>query len=412
MIEINTGRLIQLARPAAEVFVANPEIADVQVNSPRTIYVYGRAAGETTIFAQGPDGERLLALNLLVTPNLGRLRATLASVLPGEEIAVRAIDAGVALTGQVSSPTAAANAVALAQTLLGKEAVVMNLLALATPAQVNLRVRVAEVSRDATKQLGVNWEAIFRSGNFVFGLATGRDAVDGNGTFLRSETTDSLSFAYRGDNADINAVVDALEAEGLLTVLAEPNLTAISGETASFLAGGEFPVPVPEEDDRVAVEFKEFGVRLGFVPTVLDKGRITLRVRPEVSELSENGAIDIRGLHIPALSTRRAETTVELGSGQSLVIAGLLQNTTSRNLRNLPGLSDLPILGQLFRSARYRRNETELVIIITPYLVRPVDRPDALATPLDRFAPAEPWPSATAAPAPPIALGPGGFIVD
>jgi pilus assembly protein CpaC len=193
----------------------------------------------------------------------------------------------------------------------------------------------------------------------------------------------SLFGNYASNDVNVSAIVDALERDGLVNVLAEPNLTALSGETASFLAGGEFPVPVGQDNDQIQIEFKQFGVSLAFTPTVLTANRISLRVRPEVSDLSDKGAIRVRDLTIPALSTRRAETTVELGSGQSFAIGGLISNSTRSNLEKVPGLGDLPVLGALFRSNGFRRSETELVIIVTPYLVAPVSAPQVLATPLD-----------------------------
>jgi pilus assembly protein CpaC len=266
----------------------------------------------------------------------------------------------------------------------------VNRLRVSSATQVSLRVRVAEVSREVTKLFGINWDAVFTPGDFVFGLATGRDFLVGN-TITRLESgsglTGSILGGYSNGSANVNALIDALERESLVTVLAEPNLTALSGETASFLAGGEFPIPVGRDNDEIEIEFKEFGVSLAFTPTVLGPDRISLRVRPEVSDLSPNGAIKLGDLQIPAISTRRAETTVELGSGQSFAIGGLLSNETRTNLEKLPGLGDLPVLGALFRSSEFRQSESELVIIVTPYLVRPT-MPSRLRTPVDGFVPA------------------------
>jgi pilus assembly protein CpaC len=261
-------------------------------------------------------------------------------------------------------------------------------MSVAAPTQVNLRVRVAEVSREVTKLFGINWEGIFSPGDFLFGLATGRAFTTAGGLpFLRPSDAgglgNSLSGTYSNGDVSVNGIVDALEREGLINVLAEPNLTALSGETASFLAGGEFPVPVGQDDNNnIEIQFKQFGVSLAFTPTVLSAGRISMRVRPEVSDLSDKGAIKLNDLVIPALSTRRAETTVELGSGQSFAIGGLISNSTRNNLDKVPGLGDVPVLGPLFRSTRFQRSESELVIIVTPYLVAPVGGA-RLATPRD-----------------------------
>jgi pilus assembly protein CpaC len=258
------------------------------------------------------------------------------------------------------------------------------------PSQVHLRVRVAEVSRDVIKEFGFNWETLFDAGDFTFGFASGRDLVNGSGSVLRGPVSaggdvPGIGFgSYNSSRASVNAAIDALAQEDLVTVLAEPNLTALSGETASFLAGGEFPIPIASDDDDIEIEFKEFGISLAFTPTVLSGNRISLRVRPEVSELSENGAITVGGLTIPALATRRAETTVELGSGQSFAIGGLLSNGVQNSVSKFPGLGDLPVLGTLFRSQRFQSSETELVILVTPYLVQPVDAP-VLATPVDGY---------------------------
>jgi pilus assembly protein CpaC len=255
---------------------------------------------------------------------------------------------------------------------------------------VHLRVQVAEVSREVIKEFGINWEALFETGNFSFGFAQGRDVLSGN-SFLRAPTNAGSSVPgsifgnYTSGSASISTAVDALAEEGLVNILAEPNLTALSGETASFLAGGEFPIPVATDEDKVEIEFKEFGISLAFTPTVLSSNRISLRVRPEVSELTDNGAITLSGLTIPALATRRAETTVELGSGQTFMVGGLLSTDVQSAVSKFPGLGDLPVLGALFRSQRFQSNETELVILVTPYLVRPIDDRKLVARPTDGF---------------------------
>ena len=294
-----------------------------------------------------------------------------------------------------SSWAAASTMQALAQDVrdavgrfLGQNETIVNRMNVAAPTQVSLRVRVAEISREVFKLFGFNWESLLTPGDFVFGLATGRPLGGGNALNSRFVDTNgaanAVSGSYSGNNLSIDGVMDALERDGLVTILAEPNLTALSGETASFLAGGEFPVPVGVDDNEISIEFKEFGVSLAFTPTVLSRDRISLKVRPEVSELSDNGAIRLRDLVIPALSTRRAETTVELGSGQSFAVGGLISSATRNNVEKFPGLGDLPILGTLFRSSNFRQKESELVIVVTPYLVRPVSEP-VLALPTDGY---------------------------
>jgi pilus assembly protein CpaC len=390
-LEVRKGRVIRLPRPAATVFVADPEIADVQAQSPSIVYLFGRKAGETSLYAVDEDDQLLLRTHVTVEHNLSGLRRAVEQLLPSSRVTVSTVDGSIVLDGTVDSPLQAQELRELAGRFLGEEELLLNRVQVTAPTQVHLRVRVAEVSRDVLKEFGINWEALLEAGNFTFGLVSGRPVSDGFGNFLRGPTTsanqtfaDSLFGSFDNGDLTVNTALDALAEEGLINVLAEPNLTALSGETASFLAGGEFPVPIDSDNDGITIEFKEFGISLAFTPTVLSADRISLRVRPEVSDLSEKGAINIAGLVIPALATRRAETTVELGSGQSFAIGGLLSSDIENAVSKYPGLGDLPVLGTLFRSQRFRSNETELVILVTPYLVRPVDEP-VLAAPTDGY---------------------------
>lgn len=382
-VEVNKGRLVRLEQPVTSVFVADPAIADVQVKSPTLVYVFGKKSGETSLFAVDGEDQLLANFRISVTHNLSALDTALRRYMPDAAINVSTLGDAVVLTGNVKSPSQSEDARSLAARLAGGDANVINRLAVNGPNQVNLRVRIAEVQRSVVKQFGINWESLFRGGSFLFGLATGRDVIEaGTRTILRDGASDTLAAGYQGGNWDLNAVIDALENQGLISVLAEPNLTTTNGETASFLAGGEFPVPVPQDANTITIEFKKFGVGLAFTPTILGDGRINMRVRPEVSQLSSTGEVRISNFVIPALTTRRAETTVELGSGQSFAIAGLIQNNSTHDVRKFPGLGDLPILGALFRSDNFRRNETELVIVITPYVVQPVSDP-RIALPTD-----------------------------
>jgi pilus assembly protein CpaC len=263
---------------------------------------------------------------------------------------------------------------------------VVNRLSVATPLQVNLKVRIAEVNRSLTKSIGVHLFSSEPKRGFKFGICQGSGgSTSGPGSspfdvssLLSGGTT--LGAAGKLFGLDLAGAIDLAAKDGLVTILAEPNLTALSGETASFLAGGEFPIPVSQGNQSVTIEYKQYGVSLAFTPIVLADGRISMRVRPEVSELSDAGALKLGGFNVPALTTRRAETTVELGSGQSFMLAGLLRNSNTNSIDKAPFLGDLPILGALFRSTKYRRQETELVIIVTPYLVRPVSNQLALPT--------------------------------
>lgn len=389
-IEVGKGQVIRLPRPAATVFVADPEIADVQAQSPSIIYLFGRKAGSTSLFAVDDEDQLLLRSAVRVDHNMKGLQEAIDRLLPKSTVSVSSVDGSIVLDGEVDNPTQAEALRTLASRFLGEDESLLNRTNVGAPTQVHLRVRVAEVSREVIKEFGFNWENLFNSGNFSFGFASGRELLaEGGGIFRGAANAGGnapgLGFgSFNSGSASVNTAIDALAEEGLVTVLAEPNLTALSGETASFLAGGEFPIPVASDDNEIEIEFKEFGISLSFTPTVLNQHRISLNVRPEVSELSENGAITINGLTIPALATRRAETTVELGSGQSFAIGGLLSNGVQNSVSKFPGLGDLPVLGTLFRSQRFQTSETELVILVTPYLVKPISEP-ILATPVDGY---------------------------
>ena len=402
-LEVNEGQIIRLPRPAQNVFIGNPKVADVSVMSPRIIYIFGKKTGATTFYAVD-SSERIMAKReVSVGHNLSRLREELNRLMPGGGIRVSSVNAGIVLSGQVPSERHSEDAKLLAQRFLnGEKEQIINRLEIVLPNQVNIRVRIAEVTKEVLEQLQFNWEQTY-DGAVILGVATGNpvlagslagisnisppipNAVPGTDAFLTRTGTavDSIFGGGSVGDFDINGVLDILAEDGLVAILAEPNLTAVSGETASFLAGGEFPIPIATDADTISIEFKEFGVSLSFTPTVLDDRRISLLVRPEVSQLSNEGAIQINNLIIPALRVRRTETTVELGSGQSFAIAGLQLQNTVYDMEKTPGLADIPILGALFTSKRFERDESELAIIVTPYLVTPSNGP--LATPMDRY---------------------------
>jgi pilus assembly protein CpaC len=414
-IQVGKGLLINLQHDADTVFVADPTIADVQVKSPKLIYLYGKEPGNTSLYAVDAQQTVLLSRPVSVKRDVSELQSALHQLVPDGSVRVSSVNKSLVLSGNVGSSVAAEEARHLASTFVGDENQLVNHVTVNSPYQVNLRVRIAEVTRTVTKELGINWETMLRAGGFAFGVATGNpvmgvpssttsnvinsnylpgvtsSGVSGAGYFTRNPglggtSTNSYIAGYNSSNANINTVIDALDQNGLVNILAEPSLTAMSGETASFLAGGEFPIIIPGGQlGQTTVEFKQYGVSLAFTPLVLNSGRISLRVRPEVSQLTNTGAVEISGINIPALTTRRTETTVELGSGQSFAIGGLLQNNTNDTINKIPGLGDLPILGPLFRSTQFQRNESELVIIVTPYLVQPSDQ--RIATPLDGFRP-------------------------
>jgi pilus assembly protein CpaC len=400
-LDVDQAQMIDLGEPASTVFVANPEIADVQVpgapNSAKFL-VFGRKAGKTTIFAV-TRSNRVVSYAVSVRRQVGEIASALKREIPGARVEVASAPNGIIVTGSVETPRDAQRLKKAAAQFLGEKDSLNFNVAVEAATQVNLRIRVAEVSRSADKEFGFNWGSLFNSGTFAIGLLTGRaplNAVTGAsgaptstfGDFSRSgqpDNFDSIGLGYKSAQVNASALIDALQAEGLVTVLAEPNLTAVSGETATFLAGGEFPVPIAQALQQITIEWKKFGVSVEFTPTVLAPDRISVKVRPEVSELSSTGAVVINNVSIPALNVRRAETTVELASGQSFAIAGLFQNNVSNQLQQLPFLGDVPVLGTLFRSSRFQRNESELVIIVTPYIVKPVDRAADLHVPTENL---------------------------
>ena len=381
-LSAGTGALVRLSAPMSDVFVANEAVADVQVRSNRQLYVFGKGSGETTVYATGANGKVVYAANVRVGNNLGSVDEMLQLAMPEASIRATPMNNLVLLTGTVSSPTDVEEAQRLVQAYVGEGTQVVSRLRSATPLQVNLKVRIAEVNRSLLKQVGVNLLTKDLTGGFQFGIGQGNPGtITGAGkTFNVSSVGTTLGAAGKLFGLDILSTLDLAETDGFVTTLAEPNLTALSGETASFLAGGEFPIPISQSLGSISIEYKQYGVGLAFTPIVLADGRISMRVRPEVSELSNEGSVKTGDFTVPALTTRRAETTVELGSGQSFMIAGLLRNSSSNDIEKAPFLGDLPILGALFRSTRFRRAETELVIVVTPYLVRPVSNQLALPT--------------------------------
>lgn len=407
-LSIGRGQLITVGGAMADVFVANESIADVQVKSQRQLYVFGKAGGETTVYASNAAGDIIWSANVRVGSNIESVDQMLRMAMPDAKVAVSTMGTNTfLLTGTVGAPEDAAEAQRLVSAYVGKEANVISRLKMATPLQVNLQVRFAEVSRTLVKTLGTNLTTIDGTGGFKFGLAQGRsiggtvttnpllpfgvgnapsgyviDPITGKLALTPGSSINPLNasntLAGMGKLFGLNILgaLDAAETAGLVTTLAQPNLTALSGETADFLAGGEYPIPISQGLGTTSIEYKRFGVSLSYTPTVLANGRISLRVRPEVSELSSQGSIQLNGFEVPALTVRRTETTIELGSGQSFMIAGLMSNNAQNTVQKLPGAGDVPILGSLFRSTSFKRGETELVIVVTPYLVNPVDAND------------------------------------
>jgi len=398
-LSVGTGRMVRLEGQMTDLFVANDAIADVQVRSSNQIYVFGKTPGETTVFATDKAGRTIFSANVRVGTNMGSLDELLRVAMPEAQVRATPINGMVLLTGTVATPSDVEEATRLVQGFVGAGTQVISRLKTATPLQVTLKVTIAEVSRTLVKDIGVNLLNRDNSGGFLFGVAQGNPgtiqtvtAPGGTGlpagatqySFAPGTTGTTLGFAKHLLGMDLLSTLHLNEQVGAVHTLAEPTLTALSGETASFLAGGEFPIPTSSGLNGVSVEFKQYGVSLAFTPTVLEGGRISMRVRPEVSELSSAGSIQLNGFAVPSLTTRRAETTVELGSGQSFMIGGLLKNASGNTTNKAPLLGSLPIIGALFKSNAFNRNETELVIVVTPYLVRPVNA-NQIALPTDNI---------------------------
>ena len=386
-LEVNKGTLVRLSGPAATVFVANPEIADVQVKSPTLVYISAKAPGETVIYAVDASDSVLMNASILVEHDISRLRSSLQQLAPGEQVSAASVDGNLVLSGVVSDAGKADKVRALAASIAGeaKGSQVINRMTVATPNQVNLQVRIAEVDVNVLKDIGVNWQKALNTLNPFVSFQTNNPVTIG------AETVSTIHVGHVLGQA-ASATISALTQEGFITNLAEPNLTAMSGQTASFLAGGEFPVPINGSSaatggfPTISVEFKSFGVSLAFTPTVIDAQHLNLRVRPEVSELTTTGEVSVpltatATVSIPALTVRRAETSVELASGESFALAGLLQHMSTQLVSKVPWIGDIPIIGAAFRSDRFQRGETDLVVIITPYLVQPVQT--RLAAPTD-----------------------------
>ncbi len=380
---LNKSTVVELPRPAADVVITNSDIADAVVQTRQRIIFRGIAVGQTNAFIYDDQGMELLNLELAVEQDLTGLEALLARHLPDARVSAESVNGSVVLTGAVDNVAASEQVSQLVALYAGEDAKIVNMMSVAAKDQVLLEVRVIEMQRSFLKQLGINPQLAFDGAN------KNSDPVNIDLGFSNANITGGGTAAFNYADIDNGLVefeaglnVEALERVGMARTLAEPNITAVSGESANFLAGGEFPVPTPPDQfGVVGIEFKQFGVGLGFTPIVLSEDRISLRVSTEVSELSSQGA---QG-GVPALSVRRVESTVELPSGQSMMLAGLIQTRTRQELDQLPGLKHVPILGSLFQSREFANDETELVVIITPYLVDPTSK-KKLRTPADGFA--------------------------
>ncbi len=390
-LESGTGRIVSLDAPAATVFAADPHVAEVRPASPTSLFVLGVAPGRTTVAAIGDNGAAIAQYDVTVLPSnyaAAQAASAIAKLLPGRDVQVAARPNGLMVSGTLQTAGEADEAVQTARSFMAPGQTVERRIAVLSSQQVNLRVRIAEVNRSVMRNIGVNWSALGNIG--TIGKFPVFPALMLN---ANSDLTLPIPNVRNPLNlgGNFNGVIDALAQDNLAHVLAEPNLTAMSGETASFLVGGEFPIPVAQQNNQVTIEFKQYGVSLAFIPTVESGERINMKVRPEVSALSTQGAVQIGAgnstIQIPALTVRRAETTVELANGESFAIAGLLQDNTALTGNALPGIGEVPVLGALFRSDGFQHNVTELVIVVTPYLVRGMSDPAQVKLPTDDWKP-------------------------
>jgi len=399
-VEINKGTMVKLDEAVTSIAVADPTTADVQVISSKLIFVHGKKIGETSIYAVNAENNTILNAVVSVTHNLSSLEREVKRMAPESDVDFKTVDGGLVMNGTASSPGESDNIKNIAAAYMGDKDKMVNMIKTQGSDQVTLKVRFVEMSRTDLKKIGVSLQNVTNRGNFsmqlvqgktiqFFGSTPGQDVVLAPNSLIdRGSNTDTNAmFRYK----DISGLIDALETQGMATILAEPTLTTISGEPASFLAGGQFPVPVVQSSTgsapTISIQYQPFGVSLKFTPVVMNKNRISLTVAPEVSTLDFNNPIQVSGVTYPILDTRKASSVVELGSGESFMLAGLLQNETTNAIDKFPGLGDLPVLGALFRSTSFQNDQTELVILVTPYIVHPVAESAKMQTPIDGMKP-------------------------
>ena len=387
-VPMNRAVVVEAENPFAELSIANPGIADISTLSDRTIYVLGKAPGRTTLTLLGPDGRLITNVEVQVTPDVAEFKERLRQILPGEGIEVRTANDGIVLSGVVSSIERLDRALDLARRYAPDR--VSNLMVVGGTHQVMLKVRFAEVQRSVLKSLNGGLTFVDAANNLDgaggVGTFNGPSVGDVENVFTSNFAGGQIFSAFDIGNIAFSALLEALESKDMVRTLAEPNLVALSGQEASFLAGGEYPIPIVDEDGGIAIDYKPFGVQLSFIPRVIDSSRINLELTAAVSSIDETASVTNGGFSINAFSRRETKTTVEMMDGQSFAIAGLLQDDFGDATTQVPWLGDIPILGSLFRSARYQRDQSELVVIITPHLVSPT-RGEALALPTDRIRP-------------------------
>jgi pilus assembly protein CpaC len=375
-IELVSGKSVVLRTETAvkRISIANPAIADFNLLSPTEIYLTGKAAG-TTNLTMWQDGRLTAVYDLVVSYDVSKLKQQMQEMLPAEkDLRIAAANDSLTLSGKVTNAAALNQALSLARAY-APEGKVSNLVEVGGVHQVLLEVRVAEMSKSITKRLGINLAYAFSNNDFSVSILSSPASIINPPTSVLNQASSAVNALFRFDHKGSTwaGFVDALEEDGLVKVLAEPNLVTLSGQTATFLAGGEFPVPVPQDFNTITIEYKQFGVGLNFTPVVLSKDKISIKVAPEVSDLDFTNSVRLVGFVVPGLRVRRTSTTVELGDGQSFAIAGLLRENVRTVVSKFPLLGDIPILGALFQSKEFQKENTELVIIVTPHLVKPLD---------------------------------------
>jgi pilus assembly protein CpaC len=391
-VGLNKSSVVDLPGDLGEIVISDPSIISAVVRNTRSVHLLGQKIGQATASFIGRDGAPMLTLSIAVERDLAPVAALIGRMLPAANVKLEAINDNIVVTGSVASPLDAARITDIAGRFVANTDRVLNMVEVEAREQVLLQVRVVEMNRTATRRLGVDIGGSYSSGNISIVKLT-EAAFPLTGAAIPPAAFGTVTEALSGSGAGqlfglgwgngtgrIDAVIQALETNGMARILAEPNLTSVSGENARFLAGGEYPVPVGNDDNGTQILFKPFGVSLSFTPIVLSAGRISLRIETEVSELSNDGAVVVNEISIPALRVRRASSVLEMPSGGSLVMAGLISSQTRRNIEGLPGLQDLPVIGPLFTSREFIRSETELVVIVTPLLVRHAEQ-NLLASP-------------------------------
>ncbi|MEJ2116741.1 MAG: type II and III secretion system protein family protein [Alphaproteobacteria bacterium] len=397
-VGLNKSVLINLPADVSEVIVSNTAVVEAVVRTNRHVHLLGQKIGQASATFVSREGETILTLDVVVERDLTQVARLIRRLIPKARVQLEMVNDNIVLSGAVTSPEESTRVADIAARFVGKSEQVLNLLTVDAKEQVLLRVTVAEMNRSALRRLGVDLSETFSAGTLsavkvaetafpVTGSIVAGAVLDRTAKVLEySASGSALAAGFSRGKSSVDALVQALEREGLAHTLAKPNLTSVSGETADFLAGGEYPVPVGSDNNGMTITFKSFGVGLKFTPVVLSGGRINLKIATQMSELTTEGAVTVNSISIPALKVRRASSTLELPSGGSVVMAGLISQQTRRSAEGIPGLKQLPVLGHLFRSDDFIRSETELVVLVTPYLVRSTPR-DALETPAEHLPP-------------------------